>query len=586
MDLPALRPIDHLIRLPTFDGYGDLGLFLQRFESIASHYGWPPEELLFRMKQQITGDAEYVLGDAIHIGSVRDFVEMLKTRFGSEAHAERYRAELTRLRRGTLSLEQLHLRVHSLVSRAMPGPWSKATEIYARDAFLTALDDDDLRRRIMMACPPPETLAAVFDLAVRVSAIDDSFSSSVRRPETNKSVKFTRVLAGPDHRAKEEIPEVVSRAEFQRLYEDQQKLLSELGACRERLGRTESALAVQPKEVVVGKEDTPKPSEKRQSRSVGFDTCRKCHQRGHWARDCPLVIAARTGNNSANRRGANLLTATSRPRNRVYIQLVYEGQLHHALLDTGCDVSVIGAKTLPGLAYQECPQRLYAANASVVPIAGSTELQYKIGGVEMQYEVLVSEAIDEIIFGADWLSDHRCIWDFDRAQIFLRDGEQPRSVPLLVGSRRPCLRRIIAKETTDIPPRCQVDVPVKSMWTTLPSASVDWLMEPRMYRSGVMLARTLLSSDEQRAYVRVLNYSTTTCTIPEEEVLAAAEAVEKQTSSEQENLMTNVSDCDHIQCLIDSLPSSLGNWRTSESNRSHPTICTHLFQIRHRFGTQ
>jgi hypothetical protein len=78
-----------------------------------------------------------------------------------------------------------------------------------------------------------------------------------------------------------------------------------------------------------------------------------------------------------------------------------------------------------------------------------------------------------------------------------------------------------------------------------------------MYRSGVLLARTLLSSDEQHAYVRVLNYSTTPCTIPEEEVLAAAEAVEKQTSFEQENISTNGSDCDHVQCLIDSLPSSL-----------------------------
>jgi hypothetical protein len=118
------------------------------------------------MKRQITGDAEFVLGDAIHIGSVRDCVEMSKTRFGSEVHAERYRAVVTRLRRGTLMLEQLHLRVHSLVSRAMPGPWSKAMEIYARYTFLTALDDNDLRRRIMIAYSPPQTLAAVFDFAV------------------------------------------------------------------------------------------------------------------------------------------------------------------------------------------------------------------------------------------------------------------------------------------------------------------------------------------------------------------------------------------------------------------------------------
>ena len=181
VDPPVYRPLDHSIILPTFDGYGDLSLFIQRFESIAAHCGWPPEELLFRMKQRITGDAEYVLGDAIHISSISEFLNFLKVRFGCEAHSERYRAELARLRRGTLTLEQLHLRVHSLVSRAMPGPWSKANDIYARDAFLTALDDDDLRRRIMMACPPPETLSAVFDLAVRASAIDETFKPRTRR---------------------------------------------------------------------------------------------------------------------------------------------------------------------------------------------------------------------------------------------------------------------------------------------------------------------------------------------------------------------------------------------------------------------
>jgi hypothetical protein len=45
------RPMDTSIRLPTFDGYGDLGLFLQRFEAVAGHCRWPPEEFLFRMKQ-------------------------------------------------------------------------------------------------------------------------------------------------------------------------------------------------------------------------------------------------------------------------------------------------------------------------------------------------------------------------------------------------------------------------------------------------------------------------------------------------------------------------------------------------------
>jgi len=46
------------------------------------------------------------------------------------------------------------------------------TEIYAPDAFLQALGDLELRRRIMLTCPPPTTLDAVYDLALRASVFE------------------------------------------------------------------------------------------------------------------------------------------------------------------------------------------------------------------------------------------------------------------------------------------------------------------------------------------------------------------------------------------------------------------------------
>lgn len=120
---------------------------------------------------------------------------------------------------------------------------------------------------------------------------------------------------------------------------------------------------------------------------------------------------------------------------------MYQGQFYRVLLDTGCDVSVMGANALPGISYQACAQQLYAANSSTVPIAGSTELQFSLGDVEMRYEILVSEAIQEIIFGADWLNAHRCIWDFSQGTLYIRDGEKPRPVTLWTANRRLCVRR-------------------------------------------------------------------------------------------------------------------------------------------------
>ena len=362
-----------------------------------------------------------------------------------------------------------------------------------------------------MTCPPPETLSAVFNLAVRANAIDETFGCSTYHQDLEdrhkgaKPAKYTRTLnaRGTDDVSPAEA--TISRTEFRQFQEEQRKLSDELESCRKRFTKAELELASKPESMAAvttersAKTDAEvsKPQVRNQSRGVDFDTCRKCRQKGHWARDCPLVVTSGTNSNPSTRTRANLLTASSQLHNRVYIQLVYEGQFYRALLDTGCDVSVIGAHVLPGLTYEPNPQKLYAANESIVPIAGSTELRYKIGSVDMKYEVLVSEAIEEIIFGADWLSDHHCIWDFDKATIYLRDCEQPRPVPLLMTKHRPCVRRIFAKESVEIPPRSQIDIPVKSVWTHMPPTAVNWLVEPREYRTGVLLARTLLSSDGQ-----------------------------------------------------------------------------------------
>lgn len=128
------------------------------------------------MKQRLTDDAEYVLDDAVRISSIRWFVDLPQGRFGSEAHAERYQAELSCLRRW---LNYIYER--NPVTRAMPGKWSKVTNIYVRDAFLTALDDDDSRRQRILPGPQPRRRSVVFNLAMQASAIAEYLGSQSRR---------------------------------------------------------------------------------------------------------------------------------------------------------------------------------------------------------------------------------------------------------------------------------------------------------------------------------------------------------------------------------------------------------------------
>jgi hypothetical protein len=77
-----------------------------------------------------------------------------------------------------MTLEKPNLKVRGLVSKAYPGPWSPATEVYAPYDFLTAIDDLELQRRILMMCPPPETLEGAYNLAVQAAAVDDNLRTA------------------------------------------------------------------------------------------------------------------------------------------------------------------------------------------------------------------------------------------------------------------------------------------------------------------------------------------------------------------------------------------------------------------------
>jgi hypothetical protein len=50
-----------------------------------------------------------VLGDAMHVTSIRKFVNLLEGKFGSEARAESYTAAVSRLCRENMAFKQLHL---------------------------------------------------------------------------------------------------------------------------------------------------------------------------------------------------------------------------------------------------------------------------------------------------------------------------------------------------------------------------------------------------------------------------------------------------------------------------------------------
>ena len=388
------RRIDQSVEMPKFDGVGDLELFLQRFDMLAEYYDWSTSEQLFRLKQCVQGDAQYVLIDTAGTTSVREFVKIMRDRFGAATHAERYRTELSRLRRGTMSIEQLHLKVRSLVSKAAPGPWTALTEVYARDAFLSALDDEELRRRILLTCPPPETLSAAYDLALRTLAIDTiNRRNRERSPDIGKT-RHARVLA--DGRAPPSEPSMPppSPPEVQRLAEENRRMKQQIADLQSALHKITTHQLESKPSVEAGVNPVNRGPAYQPNRR---DLCWQCHLPGNRRRDCvnrgpsATMTTAQPVINS-NSRKASVLSSRGRPPAKVYLDIEYKGKKYRALMDTGCDLSVLGSKILPELSYQACETKLYAANATVVPILGTAVVTFGIAGTLAEYEFLVSDA--------------------------------------------------------------------------------------------------------------------------------------------------------------------------------------------------
>jgi hypothetical protein len=166
----------------------------------------------------------------------------------------------------------------------------------------------------------------------------------------------------------------------------------------------------------------------------------------------------------------------------------------------------------------------------------------------------VSDEIKEIIFGADWLEQNGCVWDFGKSVLMMQAASGEVRVPLLERTREPCVRRIFVRDNVEIPPKAQSNLPVKSIWTQLPLSDVAWTVEPREVQPGVMIARTLIAPSGSSVCVRVINCNSVPCQMTAGQFLSKAERV--NVLPELEPHKTEVS-IRHVQGLIDSLPEQL-----------------------------
>jgi len=181
-----------LMKLMTYDGSGSLETFLAKFSKLAKYMQWNDTDRYYHLCASLNGIAGQVLWDAGPQATVADVIGLLRTRFGNELQAERFKAELkVRRRRTGESLQQLYQDISKLVALAHPNEGPALVNHVAKKTFVIALGDPILQLKVIER--KPKTVEDTLNIAVKMEA----YQASVVPPELDKGAA--------DHRAKHKV---------------------------------------------------------------------------------------------------------------------------------------------------------------------------------------------------------------------------------------------------------------------------------------------------------------------------------------------------------------------------------------------
>jgi len=205
-----------------------------------------------------------------------------------------------------------------------------------------------------------------------------------------------------------------------------------------------------------------------QGDGVGRGPCFTCGAEGHFARNCPFRKRGKGQSSDQSQGGASpqlqqqqqQASAGTQYEPRVqligqsakkstYLTVHWRGKQYNALLDTGCEWSVVGKRLLPsGMELSPPTSDLYAANRTKIPLVGCTTINFTVHGREYSADLAVTNSVDELILGIDWLMKNAAQWDFERGRIFL--GGKWITLQQRVTADR--VHRVYAMDTIRIPP--------------------------------------------------------------------------------------------------------------------------------------
>ena len=490
--VPARRR--HRIRVQTYDGSTSFESFWAHFKNCVEYNGWKEPDQLAHLKAALTGDAAQVLWDTdpSSVGSVEALVTMLSNRFAGTRQADRFRMELrARKRKRDETLVDLHREIRRLMALAYPTLSKDSRETFACDFFIDALDEPDFALKVRERNP------ASLDEALRVAQQLEAWMTEARRQ--SRDIRKIRGAVTTSSASEVDPPDP--------LQQQLARLQGDVTACISGLRRLEITTTVNPGTgtVAVGQPAVSSQIEGRGRGNFGPGPpnrgrgggqlygrgpgtrgpessvcCWECGGQGHIRSKCPSRKRYRGGGRpegtksevektrgpsdpEPNRvRGSTAPTAAEKStgseisnRDPRYLHMMIDRRSFACLLDTGCDLTLISEGLLSlihKVSVEPMSMKLEAANGTKIQVVGKVILPFKLGSRKIKTQAYVSPDVDEVMLLADWLSAHRCQWNFVNKTIAIDGG-----TPLALSARHVLrCRRILLEKDVSIPPRSQV----------------------------------------------------------------------------------------------------------------------------------
>jgi len=109
---------------------------------------------------------------------------------------------------------------------------------------------------------------------------------------------------------------------------------------------------------------------------VNDDICHKCHERGHWARDCPTGAAADMPRVPPGSSVSEIQPIIFESYLDMSFKVGTKTRILPCLLNTGCDRCIMPRKYVRRQKLAPAEKSVFAANGSEIVILGSATLKF------------------------------------------------------------------------------------------------------------------------------------------------------------------------------------------------------------------